>query len=246
MLITLQSIFYHNASEITTEYEQILQKQQLWCRFWPSPEKASRTVHLWKGNSGGLFAYKALLQAIWACDIDDPQAATAGIVHGIGRAAGGFRQIANADAAVIHKMPIAFLHTAPKIVLRGVSHLICAALDFFVGVDIRLWPAPSLVKARQYKDQPDLRITLPQAEDNLRCQSIKSQGTTCAEIAIALLDQRGQGILQALGNFGQIICRQLPMSGETSRSGFHVYHLITTTYQYNNIHKPSSQHNCSL
>ena len=143
-------------------------------------------------------------------------------------------------------MPIAFLHTAPKIVLRGVSHLICTALDFFVGVDIRLWPAPSLVKARQYKDQPDLRITLPQAEDNLRCQSIKSQGTTCAEIAIALLDQRGLGILQALGNFGQIICRQFPMSGETSRSGFHVYHLITTTYQYNNIHKPLPQHNCSL
>ena len=33
VLITLQGIFYHNASEITTEYEQILQKQQLWCRF---------------------------------------------------------------------------------------------------------------------------------------------------------------------------------------------------------------------
>lgn len=33
VLITLQSIFYHNASEITTEYEQIPQKQQLWCRF---------------------------------------------------------------------------------------------------------------------------------------------------------------------------------------------------------------------
>ncbi len=67
-----------------------------------------------EGNSGGLFAYKALLQAIWACDIDDPQAHAAGIVHGISRAASGLRQIANADAAVIHKMPIAFLHTAPK------------------------------------------------------------------------------------------------------------------------------------
>ena len=176
----------------------------------------------------------------------EPLPKAAGIVHGIGRAAGGFRQIANADAAVIRKMPIAFLHTAPKIVLRGVSHLICAALDFFVGVDIRLWPAPSLVKARQYKDQPDLRITLPQAEDNLRCQSIKSQGTTCAEIAIALLNQLDQSVLQALGNFGQIICRQFPMSGETSRSGFHVYHLITTTCQYNNIYKPLPQRNCSL
>ena len=117
--------------------------------------------------------YGILLQAIWICYIDNPQAHAAGIVHGICRAAGGFRQIANADAAVIHKMPITFLHTALKIVLRGVSHLICAALDLFVGVDIRLWPAPSLVKARQYKDQPDLRITLPQAEDRLCCQSIK-------------------------------------------------------------------------
>ena len=137
-----------------------------------------------------------------------------GIINGICRAAGGFRQIANADAAVIHKMPIAFLHTALKIVLRGVSHLICAALDLFVGVNIRLWPAPSLVKARQYKDQPDLRITLPQAEDRLRCQSIKPQGTACAEVAISLLNQRNQGILQTLGDFGQIICRQFPMPGE--------------------------------
>lgn len=95
-------------------------------------------------------------------------------------------------------MPIAFLHTALKIVLRGVSHLICAALDLFVGVNIRLWPAPSLVKARQYKDQPDLRITLPQAEDRLRCQSIKPQGTACAEVAISLLNQRNQGILKRL------------------------------------------------
>ena len=54
--------------------------------------------------------------------IEDLQTAAAGIVHGIGRAAGGFRQIANADAAVIHKVPIAFLHTALKIVLRSISH----------------------------------------------------------------------------------------------------------------------------
>ena len=110
-----------------------------------------------------------------------------GIINSIGRSAGGFRQIANADAAVIRKMPIAFLHTAPKIVLRGVSHLIWAALNLFVSVDIRLRPTASLVKALQHKDQPDLRITLPQAEDSLRCQSIKFQGTACAEIAIALL-----------------------------------------------------------
>ena len=116
--------------------------------------------------------YGILLQAIWTCYIDNPQARAAGIVHGINRAASGLRQIANTNAAVIHKMPIAFLHTAPKIVLRGVSHLICTVLDFFVSVDIRLWPAPSLVKARQHKDQPDLRITLPQAQDRLRCQSI--------------------------------------------------------------------------
>ena len=143
-------------------------------------------------------------------------------------------------------MPIAFLHTAPKIVLRGISHLICAALDLFVSVDILLRPASSLVKARQHKDQPDLRITLPQAEDNLRCQSIKSQGTTCAEIALAQLPLVPRGRPEGLGNFGQIICRQFPMSGETSRSGFHVYHLITTTCQYNNIYKPLPQRNCSL
>ena len=169
-----------------------------------------------------------------------------GIINGICRAASGLRQIANTGTAVIRKMPIAFLHTAPKIVLRGISHLICAALDLFVSVDILLRPASSLVKARQHKDQPDLRITLPQAEDNLRCQSIKSQGTTCAEIATALLNQLDQSVLQALGNFGQIICRQFPMSGETSRSGFHVYHLITTTCQYNNIYNPLPQRNCSL
>ena len=169
-----------------------------------------------------------------------------GIINGICRAASGLRQIANTGTAVIRKMPIAFLHTAPKIVLRGVSHLICAALDFFVGVGIRLWPAPSLVKARQYKDQPDLRITLPQAEDRLRCQSIKPQGTTCAKIAIALLNQRDQSILQVLGDFRQIFRRQFPMSGETSRSAFLAYHLITTTCQYNNIYKPMPQRNCSL
>ena len=95
-----------------------------------------------------------------------------GIINGICSTAGGLRQVANAGTAVIHKMPIAFLHTAPKIVLRGVSHLICTALDLFVSVDILLRPASSLVKARQHKDQPNLRITLPQAEDNLRCQSI--------------------------------------------------------------------------
>lgn len=190
--------------------------------------------------------YGILLQAIWTCYIDNPQAHAAGIVHGIGRAAGGFRQIANAGTAVIHKMPIAFLHTAPKIVLRGISHLICAALDLFVSVDILLRPASSLVKARQHKDQPDLRITLPQAEDNLRCQSIEPQSTARAEIAIALLNQRDQGILQALGDFGNLFCRQFPMPGETRCSGFHVYHLITTTRQYNNIYKPLPQRNYSL
>ena len=102
-------------------------------------------------------------------NIDDPQTAAAGIAYGIGRTAGGLCQVANADTAVIYKMPIAFLHTAPKIVLRGVSHLICAALDLFVSVDIRLRPTPSLVKARQHKDQPNLQITLPQAEDRLCC-----------------------------------------------------------------------------
>lgn len=139
-----------------------------------------------------------------------------GIINGICRAAGGFRQIANTNAAVIHKMPIAFLHTAPEIAFRGISYLVCTALELLVSVDILLRPASSLVKARQHKDQPDLRITLPQAEDRLRCQSIKPQGTACAKIAIALLNQRGQGILQALGDFGQIICRQFPMPGEAN------------------------------
>ena len=137
----------------------------------------------------------ALLQAVRACYVDDPQAHAAGIVYGIGCSATGLRQVANANTAVIHKVPIAFLHTSPKIVLRGVSHLIRTALDLFVSVDIRLRPAPSLIKAWQHKDQPDLRITLPQTEDSLRCQSIEPQGTACAEIAIALLNQRDQGIL---------------------------------------------------
>ena len=52
----------------------------------------------------------------------------AGTVHGIGRAAGGFRKIANADATVIHKMPIAFLHIAPKIVFRCVYVALSAHL----------------------------------------------------------------------------------------------------------------------
>ncbi len=80
-------------------------------------------------------------------DVDYHQAMLRSIINSIGRAAGGLRQVANADTAIIHKMPIAFLHTAPKIVLRGVSHLICAALDLFVSVDIRLRPAASLIKA---------------------------------------------------------------------------------------------------
>ena len=157
-----------------------------------------------------------------------------GIINGICRAAGGLRQIANTGTAVIHKMPIAFLHTAPKIVLRGVSHLICAALDLFVSGDIRLRPAPSLIKAGQHKNQPDLWITLPQAEDSLRCQSIKSQGTTCAEIAIALLNQLDQGVLQVLGDFGQIICRQFPMSGEANCFYAHKLRLPLEYYKCQN------------
>lgn len=91
--------------------------------------------------------YGIRLQAAQACYVDDPQTHAAGIVHGIGRAAGGLCQIANAGTAVIDQVPVAFLHTAPKIVLRGVSHLIRTALDLFVSVDIRLRPAPSLIKA---------------------------------------------------------------------------------------------------
>ena len=54
--------------------------------------------------------YGALLQAVRACYVDNPQAHAAGIVHGIGRAAGWFRQVANANTAVIHKVLIAFLY----------------------------------------------------------------------------------------------------------------------------------------
>ena len=110
-----------------------------------------------------------------------------------------------------------------------------------------LLPAMMQVTARLEVCSPgELSLCESLHAADARCQSIKSQGTTCAEIAIALLNQLDQSVLQALGNFGQIICRQFPMSGETSRSGFHVYHLITTTCQYNNIYKPLPQRNCSL
>ena len=66
--------------------------------------------------------------------IEDLQAAAVGVVHGVGRAAGGLRQIANANAAVIHKMPVPFLHTAPKVVLRRVGYLVRTALDLLVDV----------------------------------------------------------------------------------------------------------------
>ena len=118
----------------------------------------AETVKTSRGRDSSATHFRYLL-----CNFDNPQANAAGIVHGIGRAAGGFRQVANADTAIVYKMPITFLHTAPKIVLRGVSHLIRTALDLFVSVDIRLRPATSLIKAWQHKNQPDLRITLPQA-----------------------------------------------------------------------------------
>jgi len=54
--------------------------------------------------------YGALLQAVRACYVDNPQAHAAGMGHGIGRAAGWFRQVANANTAVIHKVLIAFLY----------------------------------------------------------------------------------------------------------------------------------------
>ena len=57
------------------------------------------------------------------------------------------RQIANTGTAIVYKLPIAFLYTASKIVLRGVSHFICAALDLFVGVDSLLWRVPGLIQA---------------------------------------------------------------------------------------------------
>ena len=139
-----------------------------------------------------------------------------GIINGICRTADWFRQIANTNAAVIHKMPIAFLHTAPEITFRGISHLVCTALEFLINIDISLLPAAGLIKARQHRNQPVLRITLPQAADNLRCQSIKPQGTARAEIAIALLNQRDQDIFQAFGDFRQFFCRQFPMPSESN------------------------------
>lgn len=93
--------------------------------------------------------------------IEDLQAAAAGIVHGVGRAAGRLGQIADTDAAVVHKMPVPFLHTAPKVVLRRVGYLVCAALDLLVDVNICLRPAPCLAAARQYQDQPNLRVAFP-------------------------------------------------------------------------------------
>lgn len=66
--------------------------------------------------------YRARLQAVRVRHIDDSQAHAAGIVHGIGRATGGLRQIANTGTAIVYKLPIAFPYTASKIVLRGVSH----------------------------------------------------------------------------------------------------------------------------
>ena len=93
--------------------------------------------------------------------IEDLQAAAAGIVHGVGRAAGRLGLITNADTAVVHKMPVPFLHTAPKVVLRRVGYLVRTALDLLVDVNICLRPAPCLAAARQHQDQPDPRVAFP-------------------------------------------------------------------------------------
>lgn len=93
--------------------------------------------------------------------IEDLQAAAAGIVHGVGRAAGGLGQITNADTAVVHKMAVPFLHAAPKVILRRVGYLVRTALDPFVDVNVCLRPVPCLATARQHQNQPDLWVAFP-------------------------------------------------------------------------------------
>lgn len=109
------------------------------------------------------------------------------IVHRIGCPAAVPVKIADAHDAVVHQMPVPFVHTAQCILLGRIDHLIRLDLDALVLRYVLRPPPPCLRQVGQNKNQLHTGAALTQTDYGLGGDGIKAQGTPGPVVSDALL-----------------------------------------------------------
>lgn len=138
------------------------------------------------------------------------------VAHGVGGAAGGLRQVAQAVAAVVHQMAVALLHAAVEIVVGGVDHLVGLRQDVAVDVHILRIPTACLLGTGKHEDEADLRAHAAQPQHALRGESVEPERAARAEVAHA---PRGEAVdlgLQPPAQKETALARQVAVTGETT------------------------------
>lgn len=79
-------------------------------------------------------------------------------------------------------MAIAFMHTAPRVLLRSIYNFIGLLFDVIVYLYIFLRPSSRLREARKHEDQTNIRITFLQFENRKGSDCIKAQCTSSSKI----------------------------------------------------------------
>ena len=90
------------------------------------------------------------------CQIDDRQTLFSGICHRIRSAAAGFDAIGHTNAAFVHQMSVAPVHTAAGVIWGQKHHFIGASHDVAVAFLIRFAPVFCLLRTEQHQNQADL------------------------------------------------------------------------------------------
>ena len=150
-----------------------------------------------QGGGWGFFACGSEGSLLGLGEVDDWDAEPAAGVDGVAGAAGGFVQVADADAAVFGEVAVAQLHAAAEIVFRGENHFIRPAFDLFIGADVFFRPARGLLPAGEHEDEPDVGKGFPQAEHCQRREGVEPERAARAEIPHALLDEMDHLFLKA-------------------------------------------------
>lgn len=134
------------------------------------------------------------------------------IADSVSRSPATFSQIADADAAIIHQMAVALVHTVSCVFLARIDDLICLGLDTLVFRYIPRPPSSRLGQAWEDQDQFDGRAALPQMYHCLGGEGVEPQSATSPIESNTLLVQVDNGTFQSGDDLRLFSLRYLPMA----------------------------------
>ena len=102
--------------------------------------------------------------------------------------AAGFDAIGHTNAAFVHQMSVAPVHTAAGVIWGQKHHFIGASHDVAVAFLIRFAPVFCLLRTEQHQNQADLWDFFPETEHRAGGQCIKPQCPAGAKVPHPLPD----------------------------------------------------------